>query len=323
MTKQGEPIGEITEATEVHDLASETGATSTDPAWTQDTSGELKEPSPSAPSLPAPAEPAGRTVPFPTALLAHLNGLLDRIPSRLRGPLALGATALLGVLLGALLFHGSGGGAAANPDAELIRFSKRVTAPEGELARRSLEKSDELSALAAFRNAAAYEHLRADPMAQALRARLSLVTKDPNDALDWLEQALAIDPKLGDEPWAADAVVQTFGANKPARTGALLARLQKPAQLKALREGCSDWQYRVRHGAADALKPLNEVCPDPIGFLIADAWQLDKCDQARAVVQKLTSGAQDERIPPVLDVLARRPGVGPCISDLLPKTAGK
>jgi hypothetical protein len=318
MTKQGEPIGEVTEATEVHQVASETGPTNTDPAWASD-SGVVT--GPDQPAI-APPEPARRTVPFSTAVLDTLRGVLDRIPTRLRGPLALGGTALLGVLLGALLFHG-GGGASANPDAELIKFSKRVTAPEGELARRALEKSDELSALAAFRNAAAYERLRADPMAQALRARLSLVTKDPNDALDWLEQALALEPKLAEEPWAADAVVQTFGANKPARTGALLARLPKPAQVKALRDGCNDWQYRVRHGAADALKPLNEVCPDPIGFLIADAWQLDKCDQARAVVQKLTTGAQDERIAPVLDVLARRPGVGPCISDLLPKTAGK
>jgi hypothetical protein len=316
MPSEGQPLGEGTEPTELREVpGSESGGVSnTDPAWAGD-SGVFK--GPQAVSEP---EPKRQTAVVPP--LARVSSLArelsSRVPARARLPAALGATALVGVLLGALVFHRS---APLSANDELVRFAKRVKAPERDLVVRSLEKSDVLSALGALRDAGAYEHLRADPIAQALRARLSLLAKDPGDALDWLEQALALDQKLCDEPWVPDAVVQTFGANKPSRTGAMLTRIPKAAALKALHEACIDSQYRIRHSAAETLKGLNDACPDPVAALIADAWQADRCDQARITVQKLLpSLGTDDRIAPVLDVLARRPGSGPCVAELLPKT---
>ncbi len=240
------------------------------------------------------------------------------LPAGARAAVAGGALFVLGLLLGGPLFHARG----ASPTAELARFARRVHAPEGETARRALALNDVASALAAFRTPEAYDHLRADPPAEALRARLALATHDSADALDWLEQALGNAPSLASEDWAADAVVQTYGANKPARSGALLARLPRSAATAALRSACSDWQYRVRHGAADALRAQGDSCPDPTGLLILDAWQLDRCEAARPVVKSLVAAAQsDDRVPPVLSVISRRSNIGGCVADLLPRPA--
>jgi len=317
MPSEGQPLGgEGTEPTELSKVpGSETqGVSNTDPAWAGD-SGVFKGSQPV--DAPEPQRQAA-AVPALARVSSLARGLSSRVPERARLPAALGATALAGVLLGALVFHRA---APLSPNDELVRFAKRLKAPERDLVVRSLEKSDVLSALGALRDAGAYEHLRADPVAQALRARLSLLAKDPGDALDWLEQALALEAKLCDEAWVGDAVVQTFAANKPSRTGAMLARIPKAGALKALRGGCIDAQYRIRHSAAETLKGMNDACPDPVAALIADAWQADRCDQARITVQKLLpSLGSDDRIAPVLDVLARRPGSGPCVAELLPKT---
>lgn len=259
---------------------------------------------------------ASAAVTKPTATAALLK-VWSRLPPRAQ-PVIAGATLLLlGLVLG-LLTHGRGSKVGEDP---LLRFAKRVKAPEGEAARRALAVGDDVSALAIFRTPEAYDHLRADPVAEALRGRLALAVHDPSDALDWLEQGLASSADLPTEDWAADAVVQTFGANKPARTTALLQRLPKVAATAALRAACADWQYRVRHGAADQLRAQGDNCPDPTGFLILDAWQLDRCDTARPVLKALAAaGATDERVAPVLDAVARRTSLQGCTADFLPRS---
>lgn len=230
-----------------------------------------------------------------------------------------GALFLVGLVLGIIVARP---GTAATPAAELAAFAKGVSAAEGDTARAALLNGDVVSAYAVFKTPGAYDHLRADPKAQALRARLALINHEPSDALDWLEQAFANDTSLASQRWAADAAVQTFGANKPARTTSLLGRVPKKAAHQALELGCSDWQYRVRHAAADALKAESGACPDPVGFLVLDAWELDRCDVARPVVKQLSGYAQtDARVPPVLDAVSRREALRGCVGDLIPKAS--
>jgi hypothetical protein len=165
----------------------------------------------------------------------------------------------------------------------------------------------------------AKDHLGADPVAIALRGRLSLVAKDTVDALDNFETAVTAQPKLMDEAWFPAAIIQTYAANKPARTGALVSRLARPPALEALQRACSDLQYRVRHGAMDALKGMSASCSDPVSVLVLDAYQADKCDAARSVITDLLPhAATDDRVAAALDALSRRPPVAKCVADLIP-----
>jgi hypothetical protein len=228
----------------------------------------------------------------------------------------------IGLMLGVLGSRSGSASTSANTAAELAAFAKGVSAAEGETARSALLNGDVVSAYAVFKTAGAYDHLRADPRAQALRARLALINHDPSDALDWLEQALGNEPSMASQRWVGDAVVQTFGANKPGRTTSLLGRVPKKAAHDALVLGCTDWQFKVRHSAADALKAQSDACPDPVGFLVLDAWELDRCDVARPVVKQLSTYAQsDARVPAVLDAVSRRDALKGCVGDLIPKAS--
>jgi hypothetical protein len=310
MAQLKEPLGggadaptEMTEAKVLAEPATTASATST-------TTAESEGP---------PANVVTKEKPKPKPRPKPLEALLrawSRLPPRAQPAIAGGSLVILGVVLG-LMTHGR---ASKGPDDAMSRFARRVKAPEAEAARRALADGDVVSALAFFRTPDAYDHLRADPMAETLRGRLALLAHDPADALDWLEQGLANAPELTNEEWAAEAVVQTFGAKRTARTVALLARLPKPAVTAALRAACSDWQHGVRHGAADLLRTQGDNCPDPTGLLILDAWQLDKCDTARPVLKALAAaGATDERVAPVIDAVARRPALQGCTSEFLPR----
>ncbi len=253
------------------------------------------------------------------ALVGRGEAQWKRLPRTAQLGVFGGAIFLAGLLLGLIV---SRTGTTPSPASELAAFAKSVSAAEAEVARGALLNGDVVSAYAVFKTPAAYDHLRADPRAQALRARLALLNRDPSDALDWLEQALGNEPKLASQAWVGDAVVQTYGANKPARTTSLLGRLPKDAAHAALVTGCTDWQYRVRHGAADALKGQSESCPDAVGFLVLDAWELDRCDAARPVVKQLAGYAQtDPRVPGVLDAVSRRDALRGCVGDLIPKVS--
>ena len=90
--------------------------------------------------------------------------------------------------------------------------------------------------------------------------------------------------------------------------------------IELLRTASADNSWRVRHGAADTLKGLGEPIPDPVGFLILDAWQTDRCEVQRAAVSKLRAPAMsDDRIPAALESLVRRPGLQGCLDDLVPR----
>lgn len=270
---------------------------------------------PSAAPTELNATPRDRVV----AVLSKGEAQWKRLPRAAQLSVFGAAVFLSGLLLGVIVARP---GATATPAAELAAFAKSVSAAEGPAARAALLQGDVVSAYAAFKTPGAYDHLRADPKAQALRARLALINHEPSDALDWLEQALGNDSSLTSQHWVADAVVQTFAASKPARTTSLLGRVPKKAAHQALEQGCSDWQYRVRHAAADALKAESAACPDPVGFLVLDAWELDRCDVARPVVKQLSGYAQtDARVPPVLDAVSRREALRGCVGDLIPKAS--
>lgn len=300
--------------------------------------GELPQPASTEPSTQATEliAQALPTSPVPTEAVAvsgasrsrltELRGVALRTWSRLTAELERlppgGRRLVVGSLLigagAAVALVASRGGRA--PDEELERWARRIAAPEGELVRSALASGDALSALAVLRSSAAKDRLRADPAALAVRARLALGAREPSDALDSLELAITEHPKLVKEAWVAESIIQTFNAGRPARTGLLLARVARTTSVGLLRTASADWSWRVRHGAADALNQLGEAPPDPVGFLIFDAWQTDRCDVQRAAVAKLRApGVTDERIPAALEALARRPGLQGCIDDLLPR----
>ncbi|MBS1153429.1 MAG: hypothetical protein H6Q89_5127 [Myxococcaceae bacterium] len=241
---------------------------------------------------------------------------LDRLPPNARKLLAASLLFAAGAAI-ALLFSRGG----RSPSQELERWARRIAAPEGELVRSALSAGDFLSALSVLRSPSARDRLRADPAAFAVRARLALKANEPSDALESLELAITEHPKLIDDPWVAESVLQTFNAGRPARTGLLLARVSPSTALPLLRTASADWSWRVRHGAADALRQHGEALPDLVGFQLLDAWQTDRCDVQRAAVGKLRApGMSDERIAPALEALVKRPGLQGCIDDLVPRT---
>jgi hypothetical protein len=274
---------------------------------------------PAAGAAPLASKPsfAEAARPLAVRVLSGLVLVTQRLTLRQQQALA----GCLLVAIGALtaLVFSSG---ARSDDEEFARWARRIAAPEGELVRTALARGDSVSALAALRSAGAKERLRADPAALAVRARLALAAIDPNDALESLEAAITEHPKLLNERWVAESIIQTFNAGRPARTGLLLSKLDKPFAIPLLRTGTADWSWRVRHGAADALKAVGEATPDQVGFLILDAWQTDRCDVQRAAVSKLRAPAMaDDRIAPALEALAKRPGLQGCIDDLVPRVA--
>jgi hypothetical protein len=261
-------------------------------------------------------------------LWRHLLHEFKKLPWGTRTVAVASASALAGLVFGLIIApNGSGSGAAAAgvsgpavSEDELLKHARRLTVPERDGVVHALSMKDPIAALMMLRAMGAKDHLSVDPLALALRGRLALLARDGLDALDNFEAALTAQPKLTEEPWLAGAVVQTFSANKIARTTALLGKLPKPELTSALGAACMDWQLRVRHGAADALKSFGVACPDPVGSAVLDAYQADKCEAARAVVQKLLPLATiDDRVPAALDAVSRRPSVANCVAELIPR----
>ena len=242
-----------------------------------------------------------------------------KLPVSTRTAIVVAVSALGGLVLG-LLIAPSGRAPARAVDDDLVKHARRLSLPERDAVTRSLSVSDTSAALMMLRAMGTKDRVAAEPLALALRGRLALTARDGADALDSFEAALTADPKLADEPWLPAAVVQTFAANKVGRTTALLGRLPKEASLRALEASCMDWQVRIRRGAQDALKNLGGACPDPVGALMIDAYQAEKCDAARSVVQKLVPlQPTDERVGAALDALSRRPGIANCVAELMPR----
>lgn len=292
-----------------------------DPKWTEG-------------ALPAQAQTLDSTYPqmiAPTPTVRQRARVLSRrvvheykkLPSRVRTAIVAIVSALAGLIVGLIIAPSGGGAGAASAmrvDDDLTKHAKRLEMPERDAVVRALTVGDGLAALMMLRSMTAKDHLAADPLALALRGRLALIARDGVDALDNFEAALTAQPKLADEPWFPAAAVQTFASNKLARTTALLGKLPKDETRGALGAACMDWQYRVRHGAQDALKALGGSCPDAVGAAIVDAYQAEKCDAARAVVQKLVPLAPtDERVAGALDAISRRPSVAGCVAELLPR----
>lgn len=243
-----------------------------------------------------------------------------KLPARTRTLIVVALSTLGGLVLGLLIAPSGGRAPARAIDDDLVKHAKRLSLPERDAVMRSLSVSDTAAALMMLRAMGTKDRVAAEPLALALRGRLALTTRDGLDALDSFETALTADPKLADEAWLPGAVVQTFAANKAGRTTALLGRLPKEPALRALEASCMDWQVRIRRGAQDALKNLGGACPDPVGALMIDAYQAEKCDAARSVAQKLLPlQPTDERVGAALDALSRRPGVANCVAELIPR----
>jgi hypothetical protein len=271
------------------------------------------------------------TQPTPTlrqrvrALWRGVSHEFQKLPSRTRAIIVVTASVLSGLIVGLLIAPSGRSAAPASPlvlDDGLTAHAKRLSMPERDTVVHALQMNDPLAALMLLRAMSAKDHLATDPQGLALRGRLALHARDGVDALDNFEAAIAAQPTLTDEPWLPAAVVQTFTANKVARTTALLGKLPKTETLQALGNACMDWQGRVRRGATDVLKTMGGQCPDPIGAAIVDAYQADKCDSARTAVAKLLPQAEhDVRVAGALDALSRRPQVANCVAELIPRPA--
>ncbi len=242
-----------------------------------------------------------------------------KLPSGTRTGLVAGVSVLCGLIIG-LLIAPRGAPSARPGDEDMVKHAKRLSLAERDAVVRALSVGDTTAALMMLRAMGTKDKVSAEPLALALRGRLAIVARDGVDALDSFEAALAADAKLGSEPWLGPAVVQTFASNKIHRTTALLTKLPKEDAVRALEGACMDWQLRVRRNAQDALKNLGGQCPDPVGALMLDAYQAEKCDAARAAAQKLVPlQAADERVGAALDALSRRPSVSSCVAELIPR----
>ncbi|MBK7865430.1 MAG: hypothetical protein IPJ65_43900 [Archangiaceae bacterium] len=254
----------------------------------------------------------------------HLLHEFKKLPARTRTLIVVTFSVLGGLLLGLVLAPRGAPQSTLEqpgvPEPELVKHARRLSLPERAAVVRALEQGDELAALMMLRAMSVRDHLAADPLAVMLRGRLALVARDGVDALDNFEAALAAQPGLVDEQWLPAAVVQTYAANKTSRTTALLVKLPREGMQAALGAACMDWQARVRHSAADALKSFSLPCPDGIGAAVVDAYQADKCDAARAAVQKLAPLlGTDDRVAAALDAVSRRPAVASCVAELIPR----
>ena len=281
-------------------------------------------------AVPPPVESLDQTFPSPTTprqtprqwARGVVRGALsdfETLAPRTRLSVIAVASVLSGLILG-LLIAPRGSAAPRAVDDDLVKHAKRLSLTERDAVMRALSVSDVAAALMMLRAMGVKDRVAAEPLALALRGRLALAAKDTLDALDSFEAAVSADAHLVREAWLPTAVVQTFAANKPARTSALLGKLPPTEAVLALQAACMDWQVRVRRAAQDALKNLGSACPDPVGALTLDAYQAEKCDAARAVVQKLVPLAPtDERVGAALDALSRRPGVATCVAELIPR----
>lgn len=319
MPKEPEELGATTSPTAVTSVVESprdsqpTAESSVDPKWAESPSLGF------AATVLSQKQPAEGPVPAAGASFwRHTVHEYKKLPSRTRSIIVVSAALIWGLVLGLLV---APKGKSVAPEDELVQHAQRLAMPERGAIAKSLELSDPYSALAMLRAMSAKEHLDADPLGRALRGRLALLARDPVDALDNLELAVARDVKMLNEPWLAPAVVQTFQSAKThARTHALLARLPRADVLAALKGACLDWQFRVRHAASDSLESNQHKCPDVVGSTVLDGWQADRCDTARAAVARLLAlPGPDDRVTAALDAMSRRPSIANCVADLIPR----
>lgn len=141
------------------------------------------------------------------------------------------------------------------------------------------------------------------------------------EALEALERALQRDATLVKSSEFLQLALQSFRAGKSGRSQALLAKSTLEVATPALQQATVDLAFRVRHGAADTLRQLGIPVRDPTAMLLLDLWQLERCDQRRAVAHKLLSARpRDVRVAPGLAAAARRPTDDGCLRELVPRT---
>ncbi|MHB8876212.1 MAG: hypothetical protein ACYC8T_21180 [Myxococcaceae bacterium] len=192
-------------------------------------------------------------------------------------------------------------------------------AKEQALVDSALSRRDMVSALALARAA---DQDGAGPAEAILRAQLALELREHREALEALERAQRAGADISKEPAFIALAIQTYNAGSPARTTSLLAKGTKEQVVEALQVATTDWSYRVRHGAAGALKALGVAVQDPVALGLLDVWQLERCDQRAAVASKLlATRATDERIVPGLEAAAKRPADDGCLREILPTRA--
>ena len=171
--------------------------------------------------------------------------------------------------------------------------------------RAALSRSDRLGAWALAREASL--PLDSPPAAAMLRAELALDIKEPLDALDALEQAMKLSATLPSQPAFVRLSIQSASSGRNSRVQALLARVPREVLEPALRAAATDWNWRVRHTALDALRLMGVANPDEVGGALADLWQSDSCERRRTLANWLvTYAAGDARVAPTLEAVSRR-----------------
>ncbi len=191
-----------------------------------------------------------------------------------------------------------------------------------EVARSSEQKErDRVTALVDSRHADADG---TDPSKAMAHARAAIELREFTEALEVLERLQRADPGVAEDAEFISLAIQTFQAGRTQRTLALLKSADRDVAVPMLQAATGDWPYRVRHGAKDALEAFEVPVADPVALSLLDVWQLERCDQRRAVAAKLLSSrASDERILPGLEAAARRPSDDGCLEDLLPAKSAK
>lgn len=148
-------------------------------------------------------------------------------------------------------------------------------------------------------------------------ARAAVALGEYGEMLEALESAVKAEPALAQSGDFVELALQSFNAGRANRSQALLARCERKTCEPPLQAATADYSYRIRHGAADVLKLLGVPVADPVPPALLDLWQLERCDQRRAVANKLLAATPiDPRVPPGIEAAARRAADDGCLKDL-------
>lgn len=156
------------------------------------------------------------------------------------------------------------------------------------------------------RASTALEHARA---AQALGEYVEM--------LEALETAARADPSITKDPEFFPLALQSLNASRVGRSQALMQLTDRRNAEPLLQAATSDYSYRVRHGAADALKLLGVAVADPVPMYLLDVWQHERCDARRGAAKALLAVAPtDARTLPGIEAAAQRSNDDGCLTAL-------
>lgn len=176
----------------------------------------------------------------------------------------------------------------------------------------SAAQDDRVSALVRARDS---DRLGANASSALEHARAAQALGEYSELLDALETAVRADASIVHTDAFFLLALQSFNAGRASRSQALLQRAERRTAEPLLQAATADYSYRVRHGAADALKLLGVAVSDPVPMALLDVWQHDRCDARRSAANRLLADAAgDPRVLPGIEAAARRPGDDGCLA---------